>query len=74
MDQFDRASELEQDEREHAIENQRMLTDQFRLLATGECLSCGDTDLPASDSLHCGDVDCAKRVDVIVKQRNRGMA
>lgn len=69
----DMASNKEQMDRDIALANQQAAASRFKLLATGECLSCGDTDLPTSDALHCGDPDCVARVEVVLKQRARGM-
>lgn len=69
----DQATEKEILDRELALEAQKQKAAKYKLWATGECLSCGETDLPTSDALHCGDPDCRDRVETIIKQRERGM-
>ena len=69
----DLASDYEELNRQQSNLAQAEKARGMAALATGECWACGETELPTSDSLHCGDPDCVARVETILRQRARGM-
>ena len=49
----DKATEAEAFFRDLALREQALHASRARIIPRGECLSCGETELPTSDALFC---------------------
>lgn len=49
----DKATEAEAFFRDLALREQALHASRARIVPRGECLSCGETELPTSDALFC---------------------
>lgn len=67
----DKASELEEAFRDLALREHALTAGRQRLIATGECLMCGETELPEGSPFFCC-VEC--RDDYQAKQHARRIA